>query len=61
MDPQVRVCMSSGYAESDVTARYADQGLLGFLQKPYTREELAERLRAALEGSTSSSGKPSTW
>jgi PAS domain S-box-containing protein len=48
LDPGVRVLMSSGYAESDITARFAGQGPLGFVQKPYTRAELRERLRAAL-------------
>jgi CheY-like chemotaxis protein len=49
LDPGVRVLMSSGYAESDITARFAGQGPLGFVQKPYTRAELRERLRACRE------------
>jgi two-component system cell cycle sensor histidine kinase/response regulator CckA len=48
LDPSVRVVMSSGYSEQDVTSRFAGKGLVGFVQKPYTLAELAERLRAAL-------------
>jgi len=49
LDPEVRVIMSSGYTEQDVTSRFTDQTPAGFLQKPYTSAELRERLRAALE------------
>ena len=34
LDPGVRVVMSSGYTEQDVTSRFAGKGLVGFLQKP---------------------------
>ena len=51
LDPGVRVVMSSGYTEQDITSRFAGKGLVGFVQKPYTLAQLAERLRAALEGS----------
>jgi two-component system cell cycle sensor histidine kinase/response regulator CckA len=50
LDPSVRVVMSSGYSEQDITSRFAGQGLVGFVQKPYTLAELAEQLRAALAG-----------
>jgi PAS domain S-box-containing protein len=50
MDSGVRVVMSSGYAESDVTARFAGKGLVGFVHKPYSLTELADQLRAALDG-----------
>jgi PAS domain S-box-containing protein len=50
LDPSVRVVMSSGYSEQDITSRFAGKGLVGFVQKPYTLAELAERLRAALGG-----------
>jgi CheY-like chemotaxis protein len=45
--PGVRVVMSSGYSESDITARFAGKGLAGFVQKPYDLATLQERLRAA--------------
>jgi two-component system cell cycle sensor histidine kinase/response regulator CckA len=50
IDPEVRVIISSGYTEKDVTSRFAGQAPVGFLQKPYSMAELTERLRAALEG-----------
>ena len=56
LDPQVRVVMSSGYAESDIALRFAGEGPAGFLQKPYTLAELREGLQAALEGGESVSG-----
>ena len=48
IDPEVRVVMSSGYAENDITARFAGKGLVGFVQKPYSLAELKEQLRMAL-------------
>ena len=41
LDPRVRVILSSGYDESEVSARFAGQALTGFLQKPYRMADLA--------------------
>jgi PAS domain S-box-containing protein len=57
LDPEVRVIMSSGYTEQDITSRFRDEGLVGFLQKPYTMAHLTERLRAALEGTGPAAGE----
>jgi two-component system cell cycle sensor histidine kinase/response regulator CckA len=46
--PDVRVVLSSGYSEHEATRRFSTKGLVGFLQKPYTADELAEKMRAAL-------------
>ena len=46
-NPEVRVIMSSGYAESDIASRFADQGLVGFVHKPYSLAELSEQVQAA--------------
>ncbi|BCG47980.1 Sensory box histidine kinase/response regulator [Citrifermentans bremense] len=35
LDPEVKVIMSSGYNEQEVTQRFAGKGLAGFIQKPY--------------------------
>jgi PAS domain S-box-containing protein len=48
LDPGVRVVMTSGYSEQDMATRFAGKGLAGFVPKPYTLAELAERLQAAL-------------
>lgn len=48
INPEVRVVLCSGYTEQDVTARFAGKGLAGFIQKPYTLQDLSDRLRACL-------------
>jgi CheY-like chemotaxis protein len=50
--PDVRVVLSSGYTEEDATRRFSDRDLVGFLQKPYTLEDLVAAVRAALEPQT---------
>ncbi len=50
LSPDVRVIMSSGYNEQEVTQRFTGQGLAGFIQKPYQLHEMAEVLRKAIEG-----------
>jgi signal transduction histidine kinase len=47
--PGVRVILSSGYDEEEMARRFGAKGIAGFLQKPYTAAELAEKLSAALE------------
>ena len=44
IDPNVKVILSSGYNEQDATNRFAGKGLAGFLQKPYTPQQLSEKL-----------------
>jgi PAS domain S-box-containing protein len=44
----VPVILMSGYNEIEATRRFTAKGLAGFLPKPFTPEELIERLRAAL-------------
>ena len=48
IDAGVRVVLSSGYTEQDVTRRFAGEGLAGFIQKPYLFTALRDTLRAAL-------------
>jgi CheY-like chemotaxis protein len=42
LDPAVRVIMSSGYNEQEVTQRFVGKGLAGFIQKPYKLSELKQ-------------------
>jgi len=49
LHPGVKVILSSGYNEQDVVNRFAGKGLAGFVQKPYTTEELLAKIREALE------------
>ncbi len=48
MNPRVQVVISSGFGETEISNRFEGQGLAGFIQKPYTRQELANQLRQAL-------------
>jgi PAS domain S-box-containing protein len=46
--PAVAVVLSSGYNEVEATRRFTGQGLAGFIQKPYSAAQLAERVKAAI-------------
>jgi signal transduction histidine kinase/CheY-like chemotaxis protein len=49
MRPDVKVILTSGYSEMDATRRFSGTGLAGFLQKPFTAAQLAEKVKAVLE------------
>jgi CheY-like chemotaxis protein len=51
----VAVILTSGYNEIEATRRFTAKGLAGFLQKPFTPDELAVKLALVL-GSGSGSG-----
>ena len=42
IDPDVRVLLSSGYSKNDKAEKIIKEGALGFVQKPYTFQELSE-------------------
>jgi len=46
--PTLRVILTSGYNEQDVTAQFADQRLTSFVQKPFQLATLAEKVRELL-------------
>jgi CheY-like chemotaxis protein len=48
--PDVPVVLSSGYDELEAMSRFADRGLSGFLQKPYTATALATKIKTAVRG-----------
>ena len=48
MKPGVKVILSSGYNEQEIVSRFAGKGLAGFVQKPYTSEELLTKIREVL-------------
>jgi PAS domain S-box-containing protein len=48
--PDVRVILSSGYSEEAATEQFAEQGLAGFIQKPYQLDALIAKLRLACSG-----------
>jgi CheY-like chemotaxis protein len=47
----VRVILSSGYAEEDIVVRFDGEDLAGFVQKPYQYKNLIEVMRQVLESS----------
>jgi two-component system cell cycle sensor histidine kinase/response regulator CckA len=49
MRPGVRVILSSGYNEQDVTQRFVGKGLAGFIQKPYQLTTLLAVMKEVLE------------
>jgi DNA-binding response OmpR family regulator len=50
-NPEVRVVLTSAYHLSERQLTRANCGVIGFVPKPYVLAELAEFLRAKLEGS----------
>ncbi len=46
--PDLKVLLTSGYHEAEVSRRFAGRGLAGFLQKPYVLEGLAGKLNEVL-------------
>jgi PAS domain S-box-containing protein len=51
MNPDVRMVLASGYAQENVAERFAGRDLAGFLQKPYTLDQLRDVLAGILPGS----------
>ncbi len=45
LNPDVKVIMSSGFSESEVTQKFAGKGLVGFIQKPYRLSVLKEAVK----------------
>ena len=44
----VKVILSSGYNEQEVTQRFAGKGLAGFIQKPYVLDSLISKIRETI-------------
>ena len=49
ISPGVRVILSSGYSMDDQAKKIFDQGCRAFLQKPFSIDELSQKIRHALE------------
>jgi len=47
--PSVRILLSSGFNEVEAIQHFAGKGLSGFIQKPYTAMQLAEKVKTVLE------------
>jgi len=46
--PDAKVILSSGYNEQDASSRFPDKKLAGFIQKPYTLNNLRSALDRVL-------------
>ncbi|MEX2261187.1 MAG: response regulator [Bryobacteraceae bacterium] len=46
--PDVQVILSSGYNEVEAIRRFSGKTLAGFIQKPYTAAQLAEKVKTVL-------------
>jgi PAS domain S-box-containing protein len=47
--PEVKIVLSSGCSEAEAMQPFAGQRLSGFIQKPYTAAQLAEKIKTVLE------------
>ena len=48
--PDIPVILCSGYNEQEATQHFTNEGLAGFLQKPYTLEDLKNKIAPVLKG-----------
>jgi CheY-like chemotaxis protein len=46
--PKLPVVLMSGYSERELNDRFEGMGVAGYLQKPFTRDQLSQRLRKVL-------------
>lgn len=44
LNSKVRVILTSGFTEQEITARFAGKGLAGFIQKPFSMSDLTEKI-----------------
>lgn len=47
--PNLKVILCSGYTEAEAIERFAGKGLAGFMQKPYSAEQLTAKIRSVLK------------
>ncbi len=47
LNPRVRLLLSSGFNEAEAIRRFTGKGIAGFIQKPYTAVQLAEKVKRA--------------
>ncbi len=50
INPQVPVLMASGYSHAELDLRFSSQSACGFIQKPFTRAQLRDKIRRVIEG-----------
>ena len=50
LKPDLKIIVSSGYNEQEVTQKFVGKGLSGFIQKPYKLVEVSRKIQDILEG-----------
>lgn len=50
IDPKIRVVISSGFPNEDVTKKFKGTGVVGYLQKPYDYSTLVSTMTTYLAG-----------
>jgi PAS domain S-box-containing protein len=58
IDPGARVLVSSGFAQQDVASRFQGLAIAGFVAKPYSLTDLAERIAVALKPAHEGASRP---
>jgi PAS domain S-box-containing protein len=48
IDPDARVVLTSGYSEDEAVGHFVNKRFAGFIQKPYTSSQLAEKIKSVL-------------
>jgi len=51
IDPHIRILLASGHSRDGKAKNLIDQGVQGFIQKPFVMQELADAVRKALDKS----------
>lgn len=46
INPDVKVIMSSGFSEQEVTQKFVGKGMAGFIQKPYKLSVLKDAINS---------------
>ncbi len=49
INPDIRILLSSGFNETEVTARLSGENITGFIQKPYTLDTLIDKVQQYLD------------
>lgn len=49
INPEIRVLLMSGYSEQEASSRFNGKGINAFMQKPYTPQDLQEKIQEVLE------------
>ena len=51
INPQVKAILASGYSLDELSSSMLEQGICAFIQKPFRFEDLAKKIKEALNSS----------